>query len=154
MFFDMGFIFTRIDSARIALIEEQLYQSYTASQMNETFAHKANFLFNIDVQKIWNMLRIYAKGAPAMSSLSKAYHREAKLFRHNHSQAVRIPVEFELPGDRVLIYREGNKLIIEPISRPTKLVELLAKWRQEQRLASGDQFPDIDDMPVKPEGMF
>ena len=29
--------------------------------------------------------------------------REVKLFRNNRSQAVRIPVEFELPGDRVLI---------------------------------------------------
>src|SRR5699024_10485929 len=27
--------------------------------------------------------------------------REAKLFRNNKSQAVRIPADFELPGDRV-----------------------------------------------------
>ena len=52
--------------------------------------------------------------------------KEAKLFRNNRSQAVRIPVEFELPGDRVLIHREGSKLIIEPVTRPTNIVELLA----------------------------
>src|SRR5208283_5661135 len=40
--------------------------------------------------------------------------REAKLFRNNRSQAVRIPAEFELPGDRVLISRDGDRLIIEP----------------------------------------
>jgi antitoxin VapB len=32
--------------------------------------------------------------------------REAKLFRNNKSQAVRIPADFELPGDRVMIHRE------------------------------------------------
>jgi len=90
-----------------------------------------------------------------MSRLSKtAPHREVKLFRNNRSQAVRIPVEFELPGDRVLIHREGNKLIIEPVSRPTNLVELLAQWRQEPPLSPEDQFPDIEDMPAKPEDIF
>lgn len=91
-----------------------------------------------------------------MSNLSKAVPppKEAKLFRHNGCQAVRIPVEFELPGDHVLIYREGNKLIIEPMSQPIKLVELLAEWRQEPPLTLEDQFQDIDDMPVNPDGMF
>ena len=69
--------------------------------------------------------------APTLSSRPK----EAKLFRNNRSQAVRIPVEFELPGDRVLIHREGSKLIIEPVSRPTNIVELLAEWRKESPLA-------------------
>ena len=39
--------------------------------------------------------------------------REARLFRNNRSQAVRIPAEFEFSGTRVLIYKEGEKLIIE-----------------------------------------
>lgn len=49
----------------------------------------------------------------------------AKLFRNNGSQAVRIPVEFELPGDKVLISREGDRLIIEPL-RNVGLTALLA----------------------------
>ena len=90
-----------------------------------------------------------------MPNLSKAsLHREAKLFRNNRSQAVRIPVEFELPGDRVLIHRDGDKLIIEPVPRPTTLVELLAEWRREPPLATEDQLPIIDDMPAKPEDIF
>lgn len=90
-----------------------------------------------------------------MSSLSKAAQpKEAKLFRNNRSQAVRIPVEFELPGDRVLIHREGEKLIIEPVPRPANLAELLAEWRQEPPLAAEDQLPAIDDMPTKPEDIF
>lgn len=80
--------------------------------------------------------------------------REAKLFRNNRSQAVRIPVEFELPGDRVLIHREGDKLIIEPISRPQSLLELLEKWRSLPPLGPEDDFPEIDDPAPKPEDIF
>jgi len=73
--------------------------------------------------------------------------REAKLFRNNKSQAVRIPADFELPGDRVLIHREGDRLIIEPIRRKN-LLEVLAGL---EPLGADDQFPDIDDtlLPAK-----
>ncbi|MCL5052053.1 MAG: antitoxin [Gammaproteobacteria bacterium] len=64
--------------------------------------------------------------------------KEAKLFRNNRSQAVRIPVEFELPGDRVSIHREGDKLIIEPVNRPTNVIELLAEWKKEGPLGPED----------------
>lgn len=80
--------------------------------------------------------------------------KEARLFRNNRSQAVRIPVEFELPGDRVMIHREGSKLIIEPVARPTNIVELLAEWRTEAPLRPEDQFPVIEDMPAQPEDIF
>jgi antitoxin VapB len=80
--------------------------------------------------------------------------KEARLFRNNRSQAVRIPVEFELPGDRVLIRREGGKLIIEPVSKPANIIELLAEWRKEAPLGPEDQFPEIEDMPIKPEDIF
>jgi antitoxin VapB len=43
--------------------------------------------------------------------------REAKLFRNNKSQAVRIPADFELPGTSVMIHRDGERLILEPIRR-------------------------------------
>lgn len=90
-----------------------------------------------------------------MPKLSKASpHKEVKLFRNNRSQAVRTPVEFELPGDRVLIHREGDKLIIEPVPRPANLAKLLAEWRKEPPLAPEDQLPTIDDMPAKPEDIF
>lgn len=76
--------------------------------------------------------------------------REAKLFRNNRSQAVRIPAEFELPGDRVLIRRDGARLILEPLAGPTNLVELLAQWRKEAPLGPDDQLPEIDDTPPRP----
>lgn len=80
--------------------------------------------------------------------------REARLFRNNRSQAVRIPVEFELPGDRVLIHREGDKLIIEPVKTPANIIELLAAWREEPPPGPDDQFPDIEDPPVQPEDVL
>ena len=73
--------------------------------------------------------------------------REAKLFRNNKSQALRIPADFELPGDRVMIHRDGERLIIEPVRRKN-LLEVLAAL---QPLGPDDQFPDVDDtlLPVK-----
>lgn len=88
-----------------------------------------------------------------MSRLSKVTpYQETKLFRHNRSQAVHIPVELELPGDRVLIHREGDKLIIQPLPRPTNLVGLLAEWRMEPPLE--DQLAEVEDMPDKPQDIF
>jgi antitoxin VapB len=67
---------------------------------------------------------------------------------------VRIPVEFELPGDRVLIRREEGRLIIEPVTKPNKTIELLAKWKKESPLAPADQLPEIEDTAAKPEDIF
>ncbi|MDH2434840.1 antitoxin [Pokkaliibacter sp. MBI-7] len=89
---------------------------------------------------------------PTLPSPSRS--KEAKLFRNNRSQAVRIPAEFELPGERVLIHREGSKLIIEPVTRPTNIIELLAEWRKEAPLGPEDQLPDIEDMPAPSEEIF
>lgn len=73
--------------------------------------------------------------------------REAKLFRNNKSQAVRIPADFELPGDRVVIYRDGDRLVIEPLRRKN-LLDILAEL---EPLGPEDRFPDIDDslLPAK-----
>lgn len=72
--------------------------------------------------------------------------REAKLFRNNKAQAVRIPADFELPGDRVLIHRDGARLIIEPVTRKNVL-QVLA---QLQPLGPEDEFPEIDDSLLPP----
>jgi antitoxin VapB len=87
-------------------------------------------------------------------SLPSSRPKEVKLFRNNRSQAVRIPAEFELPGDRVLIHREGDKLIIEPVTKPSNIVELIADWRKDTPLGPEDQFPDIEDVPAKPENIY
>jgi len=51
--------------------------------------------------------------------------KRVKLFRNGRNQAVRIPVEFELPGNEAIMHRDGGRLVIEavrergsPCSRP------------------------------------
>lgn len=71
--------------------------------------------------------------------------RETRLLRHNGGQTLGIPTDFEMPGDRVLIRREGTRLILELVSGSSGIVELLAKWRTEAPLGPEDQFPEIAD---------
>ena len=53
---------------------------------------------------------------------------------------MRIPADFELPGDRVMIHREGARLVIEPIRRKN-IVEVLAGL---EPLGPDDAFPEVD----------
>lgn len=74
--------------------------------------------------------------------------RIARLFRNGRNQAVRIPREFELPGDAVLLHKEGNRLILEPLQKKPRLIEVLATMQPIK------DFPDIKDPHVKPEDIF
>ena len=65
--------------------------------------------------------------------------RHVKLFRNGRNQAVRIPREFELPGEDAIIRKEGDRLIIEP-AKPRSLLALLASWEPLD-----DEFPVIED---------
>ncbi|WP_029586752.1 antitoxin [Bradyrhizobium sp. URHD0069] len=72
-----------------------------------------------------------------------ADQRHVKLFRNGRNQAVRIPVEFELPGDEAIMHRDGDRLVIEPV-RKRGLVALLKSMKPID-----ESFPEIDD-PVPP----
>jgi antitoxin VapB len=72
-------------------------------------------------------------------------HRHVRLFRNGRNQAVRIPVEFELPGDEAIMHRDGDRLVIEPV-RKRGLVALLKSMRPIE-----DAFPEIDDPVPTPE---
>ncbi len=74
--------------------------------------------------------------------------RQVRLFRNNRNQAIRIPVEFELPGDEAIISRDGDRLIIEPV-RKKGLLALLASWEPLD-----EDFPEIEDLPAKSEDVF
>lgn len=39
----------------------------------------------------------------------------AKLFKNGHSQAVRLPRAFRLPGREVAIRRDGDRIVLEPL---------------------------------------
>ena len=74
--------------------------------------------------------------------------RHVRLFRNGRNQAVRIPVEFELPGNEAIMHRDGERLVIEPV-RKRGLVVL---FKTMKSIESG--IPDIDDPLPKPENVF
>jgi antitoxin VapB len=74
--------------------------------------------------------------------------RQVRLFRNNRNQAIRIPVEFELPGSEAIISRDGDRLIIEPV-RKKGLAALLDSWEP-----LNEEFPEIDDPLVAPTEIF
>ena len=53
--------------------------------------------------------------------------RQARLFRNGRNQAVRIPREFELPADEVMIYREDDHLVVVPVKRSPTLAAVLSR---------------------------
>ncbi len=81
--------------------------------------------------------------------LNPTTERRARLFRNGRNQAVRIPREFELPGDEVILYKDGDRLIMEPVKKPNGLDKLLASWE-----SLDEELPEIEDPPVKPEDIF
>jgi len=74
--------------------------------------------------------------------------RHVRLFRNGRNQAVRIPVEFELPGNDAIMFRDGEKLVIEPI-RKKGLTALLDSWEP-----MSEDFPEIEDLAPAPEDIF
>ena len=80
--------------------------------------------------------------APAPAS------RQVRLFRNNRYQTIRIPVEFKLPGERAIITRAGERLIIEPVRR-RGLAALLDTWEPLE-----EEFPGPDDPPPMLNGVF
>ena len=65
--------------------------------------------------------------------------RHVRLFRNGRSQAVRIPRQFELPGQDAIMRKEGRRLVIEP-APPRSLLALLKTLRPID-----EDFPTIED---------
>jgi antitoxin VapB len=74
--------------------------------------------------------------------------RLVRLFRNGRNQAVRIPVEFELPGSEAIMHRDGDRLVLEPV-RKRGLVALLKSMKPLEEV-----FPDIDDPMPEPENVL
>ena len=69
--------------------------------------------------------------------------RYVKLFKNGRNQAVRIPREFELPGENAIIRKEGQRLIIEAVP-PKSLLAVLATLP-----TLDEDFPPIEDLPAE-----
>lgn len=93
----------------------------------------------LDGRPFWHMLWHMPTNEPPAEA------RRASLFRNGRNQALRIPKVFELPGDEVMVHREGNRLIIEPITKKRGLLETLAELRPLD-----EELPDVDEalLPV------
>jgi antitoxin VapB len=74
--------------------------------------------------------------------------RHVRLFRNGRNQAVRIPVELELPGNEAIMHRDGDRLVIEPI-RKRGLIGLLRTIKPLD-----EDFPEIDDPAPVPESVL
>ena len=73
--------------------------------------------------------------------------REATLFRNGRNQAVRIPREFEFQGDRVIMRKDGRRLILEPMPK-RKLADVLAEL---EPLPPSETLPVVDEaLPCPP----
>jgi antitoxin VapB len=60
--------------------------------------------------------------------------RRAKLFMHGGSQAVRLPKEFRFEGKEVLIRKQGESVVLEPVKR-----DMAAFWAEIDRLRGDAQ---------------
>ena len=75
--------------------------------------------------------------------------RHARLFRNGRNQAVRIPREFELTADEVMIYREDERLVVVPVQRSPSLAEVLSRLTPLE-----EDFPSIADPATQPENLL
>lgn len=71
----------------------------------------------------------------------------ARLFTHGRSQAVRLPKEFRLPGDRVRVRHVGNGVLLEPIAS-----DVDAWFSELDRFAGVPLFDDGRNQPPTPAG--
>ena len=75
--------------------------------------------------------------------------RHARLFRNGRNQAVRIPRDFELTADEVIIYKEDDRLIVVPVQQAPSLADVLSQ------LSPLDvDFPKIADPVPEPEDLL
>jgi len=70
--------------------------------------------------------------------------RHVKLFKNGRNQAVRIPREFEFPGEEAVMRKDGERLIIEP-APPKSLLAVLSTLKPLD-----EDFPPINDTPPTP----
>jgi antitoxin VapB len=70
----------------------------------------------------------------------------AKLFKHGRSQAVRLPLAFRLPGDRVRVRRVDAGILLEPI-----VTELDDWFAAMDRFADAPFLEEGRDQPPMPE---
>ena len=70
--------------------------------------------------------------------------RRVRLFKNGRNQALRIPRDLELPGNEAILRKEGKRLIVEPVARPS-LLTVLASLKPLD-----EAFPAIEPLAAEP----
>ena len=70
--------------------------------------------------------------------------RHVRLFKNGRNQALRIPRDLELPGNEAILRKEGKRLIVEPVARPS-LLTVLASLKPLD-----EAFPAIEPLAAEP----
>jgi len=70
--------------------------------------------------------------------------RHVRLFRNGRNQALRIPRDLDLPGRDAILRKEGPRLVVEPVARPS-LLAVLATLKPLD-----EDVPRIESLPAEP----
>ncbi len=70
--------------------------------------------------------------------------RHVRLFKNGRNQALRIPRDLELPGHEAILRKDGHRLVVEPVARPS-LLAVLARLKPLL-----DEFPPIEPLAAEP----
>jgi antitoxin VapB len=110
-------------------------KTFLATAAEECCPARGTLAGHLTSASIWHMLwHMPIKRRPVIRE------QHVKLFRNGRNQAVRIPREFELPGNDAIMRKEGERLIIEA-APPKSLLGVL------DRLSPIDeQFPPIVEL--------
>jgi antitoxin VapB len=73
---------------------------------------------------------------------------EAKLFKVGGSQAVRLPKEFRMPGDKVQLRWHGDEIVMSPQRKPKTEAEIRA-WLKSIQIP--DFMPNGREQPLPQE---
>jgi antitoxin VapB len=72
--------------------------------------------------------------------------RRVRLFRYRGHQTLLVPLGLELSGSEAVIRKDGDRLVVEPTTARSSLLDWLASLDPLD-----EAFPEIDDPSVRPE---
>ena len=74
--------------------------------------------------------------------------KTVKVFKSGNSQAVRIPKEYQVAGDELIINQIGNTIILFPVDDPWKLFKNSLQEFSEDFFAEGRKQPEMQKRKV------
>jgi len=83
------------------------------------------------------------RASAAADSAVSDLEARAKLFWNGRSQAVRLPKAFRFAGDEVLIRRQGERVILEPVTRRRWPK---GYWERLRELTERCECPDVEPL--------